>query len=70
MPHDIAGTRLKEGDIVTVKCRVRSTSENPDYCNIILDTIEPMFPGKQSFSLTLNSRQVEIVAYDESDGED
>ncbi len=67
MPHDKNGKLLKEGDIVNVPCRVESITAGEEYCNVSLKTIEPMYPGDQCNTITLNAKQVEIVTTDAAD---
>lgn len=60
--HDKNGKPLKEGDTVSVLFTIKSVSADQDYCNITPDTVEVM-PGNGSRScLTLNAKQVELVA--------
>lgn len=59
MPHDVNGDEVKAGDLVTVRCKVISVSASPDYCNLTLETVEPMHPGDSPVMITLNAKQVE-----------
>lgn len=59
MPHDKNGKELKAGDLVTVTCRVVQTFSYLDYCNVNLETCEPMSPDAHYCGVSLNSRQVE-----------
>lgn len=62
MPHDKNGTLLQEGDEVLVRATVRSLiSTGDDYCNVTLDTVEPMYPGTEKTGISLNAKQVEKV---------
>lgn len=56
--HDKNGTPLKQGDIVSVLCKVVNTTEGTEYCNMTVETVEPMYPGEYKTSVTLNTRQV------------
>lgn len=58
MPHDMNGTELKVGDIVNVPCRVKEIHLTEEYCNVGLETREPMYPGDQKNHLSLNAKQV------------
>jgi hypothetical protein len=58
MPHDINGNLISVGDIVQVECRVTAVQPGTDYCNLNLETVEPMFPGDYKSSFTLNGKQV------------
>lgn len=58
MPHDKNGTELKVGDTVQVAAKVLSIQPTEDYCNLSLETVEPMYPGDTKSSLTLNAKQV------------
>jgi hypothetical protein len=61
MPHDKNGTPLKAGDTVTIVATVREIQTSPDYCNMTVETVEPMHPSKNLTAITLNCRQVERV---------
>jgi hypothetical protein len=61
MPHDKNGQVLNEGDLVSVSARVKSISTGEEYCNVMLETVEPMYPGDSSIVLSLNAKQVELV---------
>lgn len=58
MPHDKNGAPLKVGDKVTVECEVTSVQPGTDYCNLSVKTVEPMHPGKEATTITLNTKQV------------
>jgi hypothetical protein len=62
MPHDRKGNILKEGDIVSIPARITSIQPGEEYCNVTLATIEPMPPYTDPYSITLNTRQVDLVA--------
>lgn len=66
MPHDKKGKALKVGDVVNVKCKVIHINDGSDYCNVGLQTVEPMFPTSDPSSLSLNAKQVEV--YGDLDG--
>jgi hypothetical protein len=36
-------------------------STGEEYCNVNLETVEPMFPGEYKSAITLNAKQVELV---------
>lgn len=61
MPHDRKGNVLAEGDQVLVPATVRKVHEGEEYCNVDLETDEPMYPGDSKSGITLNARQVEKV---------
>jgi hypothetical protein len=58
MPHDKNGALLNVGDAVIVSMVVTSVSAGEDYCNVMCDTVEPMFPGDAKSSIWLNTKQV------------
>lgn len=58
MPHDKNGKLLEVGDLVHVPAVVTSISMGTDYCNVSLETVEPMFPGVQKSAMALNAKQV------------
>lgn len=61
MPHDKKGNPLRTGDVVAVRFTVRDVFPSEDYCNLNLETVEPMYPGEHRIALTLNTRQVERI---------
>lgn len=40
MPHDANGQLLKEGDIVTLRCRVVKIYAGQDMCNLTIEALE------------------------------
>ena len=56
--HDKFGREIKAGDLVLVPCVVRETYQTDEYCNVKVSTTEPMFPGNERTTMTLNTRQV------------
>ncbi|MEN3329015.1 MAG: hypothetical protein V7638_3822 [Acidobacteriota bacterium] len=61
MPHDKNGNTLSVGDEVLIRAVVNRVDAGEEYCNVGLETVEPMFPGDYRSGLTLNTRQVEKV---------
>lgn len=61
MPHDRNNQELKAGDRVNIACVVKEVHTGTDYCNITLETVEPMYPGNHKTTLVLNTKQVEKV---------
>ena len=61
MPHDKNGAPLKAGDRVTIEAVVQDVQTGEEYCNVNVKTIEPMFPGNDRTSITLNAKQVVLV---------
>jgi len=59
MPHDKNGNQLKPGDQVIVRATVSDVHAGEEYCNVNLETDEPMFPGDHKTPITLNTKQVE-----------
>lgn len=57
--HDKHGKELFEGDHVTLECVVETANTSPDYCNLTLRTVEPMYPSDRHDAVTVNARQVE-----------
>lgn len=58
MPHDKSGTMLAINDVVNVPCVVKSITTGEEYCNISVETVEPMYPGTSKNFITLNAKQV------------
>lgn len=71
MPHDKNGKLLQIGDEVTVRAKVTSVNAGAEYCNVGLETVEPMHPTANTTALSLNAAQVEkldAAASDQADG--
>jgi len=58
MPHTKTGEEIKVGDRVIVEFKVKSLTLDENYCNVTLETVEPMFPGEYNIGLTLNAKQI------------
>jgi len=67
MPHDKNGKLVENGARVRVDFIVTNVyqTEGDGYCNASLETVEPMFPGQHKTSLTVNTKQVEVVEPEE-----
>ena len=59
--HDRNGKPLKVGDKVNVPCIVTAVQPGAEYCNLTVETEEPMFPTQNKNTITFNSKQVEKV---------
>jgi hypothetical protein len=68
MPHDVNGRLLKVGDRVTVTCLITGISQSENYCNLSLETVQPMAPGTYKSQLSLNTKQVELIGVGEMAG--
>lgn len=63
MPHDKNGVILAVGDRVTVEFTVTSVSTGDEYCNVNLESVEPMYPGPHKTTLgAVNTRQTVKVS--------
>lgn len=58
MPHDKNGAELAVGDKVTVEAVVKEIQTGEEYCNVSLETSEPMHPAETKTPICLNTRQV------------
>ncbi len=58
MPHDRKGNRLSVGDHVIIEATVTAVHQTDEYCNLSLETIEPMFPSDNKSAISLNAKQV------------
>lgn len=58
MPHDRKGNLLSVGDHVVIEATVTQVQPGEEYCNVQLETIEPMYPGDSKSTITLNAKQV------------
>ena len=60
MLHDRNGEVLLLGDVVFIPCIVIKVEETaPEFYNVTLETIEPMFPGEHKTPIILNAKQIE-----------
>jgi hypothetical protein len=65
MPHDKNGNLLVKGDRVSLECVVKEvTSQGEEYCNVTLETVEPMYPGTHKTVVTANAKQVVRIGED------
>jgi hypothetical protein len=60
MPHDLKGTELRPGDIVSMDFKVILTTNSEDYCNVTLESCLPMTPhGIDRLTISqVNTKQV------------
>ena len=58
MPHDKNGNLLSVGDTVNVSCRIKAIHDTEGYCNVDLETLQPMYPSDNKSFLVLNAKQV------------
>lgn len=59
MPHDRDGSLLEPGDRVTMEFVVKAVFAGEDFCNINMDSVEPLHPNTDKTHLgAVNSRQV------------
>lgn len=58
MPHDKNGVLLQVGDRVIIPAVVKSITMSEEFCNVTLETAEPMFPSDRHDTVTLNAKQV------------
>lgn len=59
MPHDKNGTLLQVGDVVIIEAVVKEIYASEEYCNVRMETVNPMPPYKDGTGITLNTKQVE-----------
>lgn len=62
MPHDKFGIELKPGDMVMIQATVLSVQPGEEFCNVSLETVEPMYPGTHKTAITANAKQVVKVS--------
>lgn len=58
MPHDRDGEVLSVGDTVYVPVKITAIHLTEDYCNVNLETLQPMPPSHTRTELHLNAKQV------------
>ena len=59
MPHLKHGQVVNVGDEVVIRAAVKSVTTGEEYCNLTVETVEPMYPGDYKSSITINARQAE-----------
>lgn len=57
--HDKNNNLLAVGDKVTISATILEIASNEGWCNVTLETVEPMFPDTKKTCIVLNSKQVE-----------
>ena len=60
MPHDINGSELNVGDIVTVRCKVTAVHQQENACNVDLTALDGPH-GEYKPSFVANSRSVVLL---------
>jgi hypothetical protein len=60
MPHDRNGKLLTVGDQVTICAMIKTIHQGEEYCNVMVETAERMYPSIAKTDIALNSRQVEF----------
>lgn len=58
MPHDRDGRPLRVGDVAIVPVIIKEIHQTADWCNVTVETSEPMWPGHKYTTIVLNSAQV------------
>lgn len=61
MAFDKNGSELREGQIVTIHCKVKSVQPGDENNNIVLETVEEHYPSNSYSIIILNSKQVQRV---------
>jgi hypothetical protein len=61
MPHDMNGNLLKPGDRVSMWFDVKVVQTGDEYCNLTLESVEPMYPGNSKTGLSVNAKQVALI---------
>lgn len=59
MPHGKNGEELKKGDEAIVRVKITDIQTGSEYCNCTVETVEPMYPGQDKTTITLNTKQIE-----------
>jgi len=58
MPHDYFGQVLEVGQKVLVPCRIKEIHPGENFCNLTLETTQPMFPSDSKTVINANALQV------------
>lgn len=58
MPHDKNGNLVEVGNTVMIPCKVKSITMDEQFCNLTVETIDPMPPYNDKQTITLNTKQV------------
>lgn len=61
MPHDKNNWPLDINDVAILRVKVIRKEKGEDYQNLVVETIEPMFPTDTLTDFSINSRQLERV---------
>lgn len=61
VPHDHDDRPLKIGDTVSVPCVITGIDRQPEYINVAMETVWPMYPGHKKTSIILNTKQVLLI---------
>lgn len=59
--RDHKGAALRVGDEVVLRGVITSIDETTeDYCNVVMQCTEPMYPSGELIPMTMNARQLEL----------
>ena len=58
MPHDRDKKELRVGDLVNIAARIIEIHQTAEFCNVTLETLQPMPPSGSLTRLHLNAMQV------------
>ncbi len=61
MPHSKSGKLVSVGDRVVLYGTVTAVQTGEEYCNLTMVADDPMPPYTSSYSITLNTKQVELA---------
>lgn len=59
MAKDAKGTEIQMGDLVLIRGRASRIEEGEEGCNVLFESLDPMFPAPQLSVFWANSRQLE-----------
>ena len=62
MPYDKNGVELREGNIVTIHCKVRAVLNGDENNNVMLETVEEYYPTNSYTTIILNSKQTQKIS--------
>lgn len=57
--HDRNGVILAHGDLVLIPAKIVGTSNTEEFCNVVCETLVPLYPSVMPTTISLNARQIE-----------
>lgn len=61
MPSDRKGEPVRVGDFVMIPAVVTEIHSQDEFINVVMETMDPMYPARHKTQIILNAHQIEVV---------